>query len=107
MKIILRIIMVLLVASGVAGGFSLAVNNSSTASLSNDGGQLPAISSNSQSSQPMTRPEGSHLESGSITGGLSGVFVTLGKLTGIAILVVLIQKAFIVLGHCKLLSAQR
>ena len=106
MKIILRIITVLLVASVVAGAFTLAVN-SSTGTDSNGSEQLSAMSSDSQSSQPMTRPEGSDHESESIAGGLAGVFVTLGKLTGIAILVLLIQKVFNLLGHRKLIHSQR
>jgi hypothetical protein len=109
MKITFRIILILLVATVVSGAFFLAINNSSTASISNDGGQAPAvISNNSQSTtQPMVRPEGGDRDGGSITGGLSGVLVTLGKLTAVTLTVLLIQKAFSLLGNRELIRTQR
>jgi hypothetical protein len=107
MKTILRIIMILLVAAVVAGAFSLAVNNSSTASSSSTGEQPPAMASNNQSTTQMARPEGGNHESGSITQGLAEVTTTLMKLTGISILVLLLQKGFSQLGKRKLKFAQR
>jgi len=94
MKTILRIIMILLVAAIVAGAFSLAVNNGSTTAASNDAGQSPTTTStNGQTFQPITRPEGGDRDGGSIAGGLGGVLGTLAKITGITILVLAIQKA--------------
>lgn len=108
MKIISRIILILLVASVVAGAFSFAVNNSSTTSNSNDGGQPPAITiSNDQSTmQPVERPENGDRDGGSLTGGLAGVLGTFAKLTGITVMVLLIQKAFSLFGNRKLIPAQ-
>ncbi|HET9913738.1 MAG TPA: hypothetical protein VFQ13_17730 [Anaerolineales bacterium] len=96
MKTILRIIMILLVASAVAGAFSLAVNNTAIAAdIPREGGGPPAMTdANGQSFQPMERPEGDDHEGGSLAQGLSGVLATLLKLTGITVLVLLLQKAF-------------
>jgi hypothetical protein len=107
MKTILRIIIILLVAAVVAGAFSLAVNNSSTASSSNDGGQPPAMTSSTQPTTQMARPEGGDRDGGSITQGLPGVANTLMKLTGISILVLLVQKGLSQLGSLKFRFAQR
>lgn len=105
MKTISRIIVILLVASVVAGAFSLSVNNMSiSAGLTEEGGQPPAVTStDGQSMQPMERPEGG----ASITGGLSGVIATLAKLTVITIIVLLAQKGFSLLGNLKLRPVQR
>ena len=54
--------------------------------------------------QPMTRPEGG---GASITGGLSGIFFTLIKLTGITAVVLLIERAAAALDNRKLRSMQR
>ncbi len=108
MKIILRIIMTLLVASIVAGAFSIAVNNTSIASGSGEDGGLPAMTSaDGQTFQPMERPEGGDHEGGSITQGLSGVLATLMKLTGITVLVLLLQKGIDLLGSRKWKLAQQ
>jgi hypothetical protein len=102
MKTILRIIIVLLVASAVAGAFSLAVNNSSIASSSSEGGQPPAMtSSDGTTIQPTERPEGGDHEGGSIAGGLSGVLTTLAKLTGITLLILAFQKVQDLFGGMK------
>jgi len=95
MKTILRIITILLVAAVVAGAFFLAVNNSSIASGSNEGGQsFATTSTNGQTSQPtMLRPDGGNEGGASITRGFSQIFVTLAKLTGITVIVLLVQKA--------------
>ena len=103
MKIILKIIVILLVAAIVAGGFSLAVNSSSSV-FSTENSGAPAMTSGNQ---PLARPEGSDHDSGSITPGLAGVANTLMKLTGISILVLVLQKGFSQLGNQKLKLAQR
>jgi hypothetical protein len=92
MKTILRIIMILLVAALVTGAFFLAVNNNSSATVSNDSGQPPALTDSN--GQTMTRPEGGDHDSGSLAGGLAGVLGTLLKITGITILVVMLQKGW-------------
>jgi predicted ABC-type sugar transport system permease subunit len=97
MKTILRIITILLVAAVVAGAFSLAVNSSSSASTTSASGQ---------SFQPLDHPAGGDRDGGSITGGLGGVLGTLAKLTGISLLVLLLQKGFSLLGNRRLMSAR-
>lgn len=103
MKTILRIIMILLVAAVVAGAFSLAVNNNSTAVSSNEG-QPPAMTGSN--GQTLTRPEGSDHDGGSAS-GIAGVLGTLLKLTGITILVLILQKGFSQLDSLKLKPAQK
>lgn len=101
MKTIFKIIAILVVASIVAGGFYLAVNNTSLATESSERGEPSAMTSaDGQSFQPMERPEGS--EGGtSLTRGLSGVITPLAKLAGITIVVLLLEKAFYLLRNRK------
>ena len=108
MKTILRIVIILLVAGIVAGGLSLAVNNSSIASDSNfEGGQPPVMTSaDGQTLQPMERPDGDREGGASLAGGLSGVLATLAKIAGITVIVTLIQKASDTLKRRKPILAQ-
>jgi hypothetical protein len=101
MKTILRIIIVLLVASVVAGALSLTVNNTSLASGFAEGERPTITSSDGQIIQPMERPDGGEREGGSIAGGLGGVLVTLAKLTGITVLVLALQKGFDQINNMK------
>lgn len=97
MKTIFRILMILVVASAVAGVFYLVVNNISNASSASENGQPPAMTSaDGQSFQTMERPQG-----GLITQGFFGVFVTMLKLTGITLFLLSLQKAFNGLGALK------
>lgn len=102
MKTILRIIAILMVAAIVAGGFYLAVNNTSlSVGPTMEQGQPPAMTStDGQTIQPMERPEGGE-DGGSITRGLTGVSATLAKLTVITVVVLLLEKAFHLIGHRK------
>jgi len=100
MKTILRIILILLVASIVAAALSLAVNNNSTTSGSN------ISNSNQPGNQLAARPEGGDRDGGSLAGGFAGVLGTLAKLTGITILVVVIQKGFSRFGNRRSVSTQ-
>ena len=104
MKTILKIILILLVASVVAGAFSLAVNDDSTTASSNDFSQPPAITGSN--GQAMTRPEAGDHDSGSMSGGVAGILGTLLKIAGITILVVMLQKGWSQLGSLKLKMAQ-
>lgn len=98
MKTILRIVLLLIVASVVAGGLFLALNNNS---MTSDEGQPPAANNVSDGTfQPMDRPEGGEHEA-SLAQGASGMLVTIGKLTGIALLVLLLEKGL------RLLNSQR
>jgi hypothetical protein len=99
MNTIFRIIMILVVAAVVAGAFSLAVNNSSSASSTNG----PAMI-NGQSFQLTERPGGGDRDGGSGAGGLEGILGTVMKLTGIAIVVLLLQKGYSLLGNRRLIS---
>ena len=99
MNTIFRIIMILVVAAVVAGAFSLAVNNSSSASSTNG----PAMI-NGQSFQLTERPGGGNRDGGSSAGGLGGILGTVMKLTGIAIVVLLLQKGCSLLGNRRLIS---
>jgi hypothetical protein len=105
MKTILRIILILLIASLVAGAFSLAVNNTSTTSGSNDFGQPPSLTSSN--GQAIARPDAGNHDSSSLAGGFAGVLGTLLKITGITILVVMLQKVWSLLGSMKWKYAQR
>jgi hypothetical protein len=86
--------MILVIGLAVAGAFSLAVNKTSIAANLGGSGQATAVTSpGSQSTaQVMSRSEGGELESGSLNRGLGGLLGTLTKLTGITILVLLIQR---------------
>ena len=83
MKTILRIIVILLVASVVTGGFYAAVNSTSTTSNLDEGAQPQS---------PMERPEGGDREGGSVAGGLAGLLTTTIKLTGITLFVLALEK---------------
>ncbi len=110
MKTILRIIVILLVAGIVAGGLSLAVNNSSVASDTNfEGGQPPVMTSadGQTITQPMERPEGGDEHGASLAGGLGGVLATIAKIMGITIVILLIQKVISLLEARMFSLAQR
>ncbi len=104
MKTLLRILDILLVAALVAAAFSLAAGNISTVAGQSERGRLPAQTNTSE--QSMGHPEGGR-DGGSITGGLLEVLATVVKLTGITILVLLIQKAFRLLGNARLIFTRR
>ena len=96
MKTILRIIVILLVAALVAGGFTLAVKHTSLAAGgSGEGGR--STQANGQTWQPPSRPEGGSRHEGGAF-GLAGILATLGKLTGITAIVLLIEKVVALLG---------
>ena len=97
MKIIFRIILILLVAALVAGGYSLAFGSSGTGS--NFSGQAPVFGTNN--SQRLARPEGGERDGGASGAGLLGIFVTLIKLAGIVGLVLALQKGLSLLLNRK------
>ncbi len=105
MKTILRIIIILSIAVLVAGSFFVALKDSSM--LSAESGEPPLMTtSDGATVQPMQRPEGGEHEA-SIAGGISGLLVTIVKLTGIALFVLMLEKAFSLLHIRKLISVQR
>ncbi len=106
MKTILRIVIILLIAGIVSGGiYALAQNTSLLSSGETERGQPPAkTSEDGQVAQTMERPErpdGGDEHGASLSRGLIGVGGTLGKLTGITILILLVQKAFSLINKRK------
>ena len=106
MKTILRITIILLVAAIVSGGFYLIANNTSLSSGPDmEHGQPPAMISTD--GQTFQRPEdGDDHDSTSLSRGLAGVGGTLAKLTGITVIVLLIEKAFSLVNKRKLATIQ-
>jgi len=95
MKTILNILIILIVASLIAAGFWLVVNNTSSVSRSADK-QPPAMTS-ADGTLP-ARPEGGPNHEGgehgaSLGRGLAGVFTTLAKLAVITGLILLVEKS--------------
>lgn len=105
MKTILRIMIILAAASVVAGIFFLALNNGANTAIPNEGGQLPALTSNGQfTDEPMDHPEmGDHDDLFDVR-GLGEILGTLAKLTFTILAVLLIQKAVSARGKQKLIS---
>jgi len=96
MKTILRILTILLIGAFVSGGIYLTVQNTTLASDTSSApsfDQIPAPPSGDLSELP-TRPEGGDHNAASLSHGLSEVGVSLAKLTGITLIVLLIQKVF-------------
>ncbi len=93
MKTILHLVVILLVAVIVAGGVYALVENTTLVSNtgSEHGGPPTITNADGSTSQMMERHEGGGEHGASLTRGLSEVFVTLAKLTGITVVVLLIQ----------------
>lgn len=95
MKTIFRILVILVVSVLVSGAVYLTVENTS---LLSDGGaseiserpEMPAV----DMSELPERPEGDDHNAASMTRGLSEIGVSLAKLTGITIVVLLVQGMF-------------
>ncbi len=92
MKTILKIITILLMATLVAGGFHLIVNQTTSLSSSDPAGEQPPALANTSGTRP-EGPEGPDEGGASFGLGLLQVLVTLAKLSGIASLVLLTEKA--------------
>jgi hypothetical protein len=94
MKTILRILTILLIGTLVAAGIYLIVQNTTLASDMSSApsfDQLPATTTGDASQLP-TRPEGDFdHDSASLSRGLSEVSVSLAKLAGITVIVLLVQ----------------
>jgi hypothetical protein len=96
-NIILRIIIILLVGTIVAGALYLTVENTSL--FSNAGGfpdGAPEFGERPEMPDDMgERPEGDHdHHAASLSRGLTDIGVSLAKLTGITLVVLLIQSTF-------------
>ena len=103
MKTILRILVILLIAVSVSGGiYALVENTNLLSSAEAERGVPPQITDGDAQSMP-TRPEGGdeHHEA-SLSGGLGEVGVLLAKITGITIVILLVQKALELLRKPKL-----
>ena len=97
MNIILRILIILLVGTIVAAALYLTVENTSL--FSNVGGfpnGAPEFGERPEMPDDMgERPEGDHdHHAASLSRGLAEIGVSLAKLTGITLVVILIQSAF-------------
>jgi hypothetical protein len=92
-KTILRILTILLIGALVSGGMYLILGNTTEGSEMSGvpGFDQSSASADRESSQPPVRPEGAGHDSASLTRGLSEVGVSLAKLAGITILVLLVQ----------------
>jgi hypothetical protein len=94
MKIILRILTILLIGALVSGGIYFIVQNATTGSDMGSApsfDQLPATATENLP-QPPARPDGDlDHNSASLTRGLSEVLISLSKLTGITVIVLLVQ----------------
>jgi hypothetical protein len=96
MKTIIRILIILLIGALVSGGIYLTVQNTTLApdaSSAPSFDQMPTPPTGDLSALP-TRPEGGDHNTASLSRGLSEVGVSLAKLTGITLLVLLVQKVF-------------
>jgi hypothetical protein len=102
LNIILRILIILLVGTFVAGALYLTVENISLlsdASGSPEGasefGERTEMPTNSETGEPPERPEGDHdHHAASLSRGLAEIGISLAKLTGITLVVLLIQSIF-------------
>lgn len=108
MKIISRIIVILLVAGIVSSGiYALAGSTSLTSGNEADLGPQPSMTNTgSQPMPPMGGHEGGE-DGASLTRGLSGVLVTLAKLTGITLVVLFAQKVFGSFNASKLIATKQ
>lgn len=107
MKVILRILVILLIAAAVSGGvYALVENTSLVSSAEAERGAPPPMSNaDGASTQPMERPAGGDERGASFTRGLSDLLVTLGKLSGITVVILLVQKGFDLLRKTRLKAA--
>lgn len=80
MKTVLRILLILVVASLVAGAIYLAVGSTTPANMTGSGAGGPEIGGD----------EGGR-DGGPLAGSIAGIIGTLAKLTGITLTVVLLQ----------------
>lgn len=103
MKTILRILVILLIAVAVSGGiYSLVENTSLMSSVDAEHGQPPQMTGTDGQSMP-TRPEGGEdHDAASLSRGFGEVGTLLAKITGITIVILLIQKAIELLQKPKL-----
>ena len=97
MKTILRILIIILIGAFVSGGIYLILQNTTLVSATNSApsfDNMPDMPSEDLSVLP-ARPEGGDdHHAASLSRGLSQISVSLAKLTGITLLVLLIQKAY-------------
>lgn len=105
MKTVLKIIVILFVATLVAGGFYLVVENTSSAAT--EGRSFPSMTNSDETrpERPAGMPErdgGEH--SASLVGGLAGIFGTLIKLTIIIAIALIIEKGISLFGKKRAAS---
>ena len=103
MNTILRILVILLIAGAVSGGiYALVENTSLISSAEAERGAPSQMTSTDGQSMP-TRPEGGEdHDSASFSRGLGEVGMLLAKITGITVIILLIQKGIEFLQKPKL-----
>ena len=108
MKTVLHLVVILLVAIIVAGGvYALVENTTLVSSTESEHGGPPAMTNaDGSNTQMMERHEGGGEHGASLTRGLSEVFVTLAKLTGITVIILLLQKGIEQVQNMKLKAIQ-
>ncbi len=97
MKIILRISLILLIGLLVSGVLYLAVEKTNLFSDTKTAGEIeqqPALSGGEAAQLPMPSEGLADHHSASLERGFSGIFISLGKLSGITALVLLVQVLF-------------
>ncbi|MBK6647592.1 MAG: hypothetical protein IPG44_17935 [Anaerolineales bacterium] len=104
MKVILRILVILLVATVVSSGvYALVENTSLVSSNEAERGAPPQMTDTDDASfQPMERPADGDEHGASLSRGVGEMGVLLAKISGITIIVLLVQKAAALLQNKKL-----
>ncbi len=93
MKTILQILVILLVAAAVSGGvYALVENTSLMSSVGAERGAPPQMTGADSQSMP-ARPEGGEDHAASLSRGIGEVGFLLAKITGITVVILLVQKA--------------
>lgn len=109
MKTILQILVILLIAGIVSGGVYALVENTSLMSSveAERGAPSQMTSTDGTSTQPMQRPEGGEdHDAASLSRGIGEVGVLLAKITGITVVIMLVQKALGLLQKHKPVTIQ-
>jgi len=96
MKTIFRILIILIVGALVSGALYLTFENTSVAPSVDSAPSFDQMSAppTGDSSALPTRPEGGDHDAASLSRGLSEVGASLAKITGITLIVLLVQKVF-------------
>ena len=107
MKTILQILAILLIAVAVSGGIYALVENTSLISSTEVERGAPSQMTGTESGTMPTRPErGDDHDAASLSRGLGEVGMLLAKITGITIVILLIQKGMSLFQKNKPIAVQ-